>query len=262
MGVYVVTGGSSGIGAAAVETLRKDGHEVINVDLRNGDICANLATPEGRQTAIDGIYEKCPDGLDGIICNAGVSGNCGNLELVVSLNYFGTVKLARGVFDLLQKKNGSVVVTVSNTISQGTGRMDIVDLLNNVGDEQRIRNIVKNLDATNQTVGQAIYMATKYALARWVRRISTTWAARGVRVNAVAPGNVRTAMTDSLSDAAKFAVSALPIPVRYGSDALMDPEEIADSMKFLLSKQARGVNGIILFTDGGTDALLNSEKVY
>ncbi len=81
-------------------------------------------------------------------------------------------------------------------------------------------------------------------------------------MNAVAPGNVRTPMTDSLSDAAKFAVSALPIPVRYGSDALMDPEEIAESMKFLLSNAARGINGIILFTDGGTDALLNSEKVY
>ncbi|MBQ4283642.1 MAG: SDR family oxidoreductase [Lachnospira sp.] len=262
MGVYVVTGGSSGIGAAAVEILKKDGHEVINVDLKNGDICANLATQEGRDAAIAAIYERCQDGLDGIICNAGVSGNCGNLELVISLNYFGTVRLARGLYDLLKKKAGSVVVTVSNTISQGTGRMDIVDLLNNVGDEQRIRNIVKNLDANNQTVGQAIYMATKYALARWVRRVSASWAANGVRVNAVAPGNVRTAMTDSLSDAAKFAVSALPIPVRYGSDALMDPEEIAESMKFLLSKAARGVNGIILFTDGGTDALLNSEKVY
>lgn len=262
MGTYVVTGGSSGIGAAAVEILKNDGHEVINVDLRNGDICANLATQEGRDAAIQGIIERCPDGLDGIICNAGVSGNCGNLELVISLNYFGTVKLARGLFDLLQKKHGSVVVTVSNTISQGTGRMDIVDLLNNVGDEQRICNIVKDMDAKNQTVGQSIYMATKYALARWVRRVSATWAAKGVRVNAVAPGNVRTAMTDSLSDAAKFAVSALPIPVRYGSDALMDPEEIAESMKFLLSNNARGINGIILFTDGGTDALLNSEKVY
>lgn len=262
MGTYVVTGGSSGIGAAAVELLKSDGHEVINVDLRDGDICANLATQEGRDTAIEAIVEKCPDGIDGIICNAGVSGNCGNLELVISLNYFGTVKLARGLFDLLQKKNGSVVVTVSNTISQGTGRMDIVDLLNNVGDEQRICNIVKTMDSTNQTVGQSIYMATKYALARWVRRVSATWAAKGVRVNAVAPGNVRTAMTDSLSDAAKYAVSALPIPTRYGSDALMDPEEIAESMSFLLSKRARGVNGVILFTDGGTDALLNSEKVY
>lgn len=260
--VYVVTGGSSGIGAAIASALRDDGHEVINVDLKNGDICVNLASPEGRQQAIDEIWKRCPDGIDGIVCNAGVSGNCGNLELVISLNYFGTVRLARGVYDLLKKKHGSVVVTVSNTISQGTGRMDIVDLLNNVGDEQRIRNIVSKLDAKNQTIGQSIYMATKYALARWVRRVSASWAANGVRVNAVAPGNVHTAMTDSLSDAAKYAVSALPIPTRYGSTALMEPDEIAESMKFLLSDHARGVNGIILFTDGGTDALLNSEKVY
>ena len=199
MGVYAVTGGSSGIGAAVVELLKKDGHDVINIDLKNGDICANLAIPEGRQAAIDGLYERCPDGLDGIVCNAGVSGSCGNYELVISLNYFGTVRLARGVYELLKKKRGSVVVTVSNTISQGTGRMDIVDLLNNVGDEQRIRNIVSKLDTSNQTVGQSMYMATKYALARWVRRISASWAANGVRVNAVAPGNVRTAMTDSLT---------------------------------------------------------------
>ena len=106
MGVYAVTGGSSGIGAAVVELLRKDGHEVINIDLKNGDICANLATVEGRQAAIDGLYERCPKGLDGIVCNAGVSGSCGNYELVISLNYFGTVKLARGVYDLLKKKHG------------------------------------------------------------------------------------------------------------------------------------------------------------
>ena len=58
MSVYAVTGGSSGIGAAAVELLRKDGHEVINIDLKGGDISANLATPEGRQAAIDQLYEK------------------------------------------------------------------------------------------------------------------------------------------------------------------------------------------------------------
>ena len=41
---------------------------------------------------------------------------------------------------------------------------------------------------------------------------------------------------------------------------LMD--EIASAINFLISKEARGVNGIIMFVDGGTDALLNSEKVY
>lgn len=38
-----------------------------------------------------------------MICNAGVSGACGNLELIISLNYFGTVAVAKGVYDLLQK---------------------------------------------------------------------------------------------------------------------------------------------------------------
>lgn len=42
----------------------------------------------------------------------------------------------------------------------------------------------------------------------------------------------------------------------------MAPEEIAEVMVFLASDSARGVNGNIMFVDGGTDALLNSEKVY
>ncbi len=262
MGVYAITGGSSGIGAATKELLKQQGHQVINIDLKDGDICVNLATPEGRQQAIDTLHQMAPEGLDGLICNAGVSGSGGNYPLLISLNYFGTIRLARGVYDLLKLKKGSLVVTVSNTISRGTNRMDIVDLLNNVGDEEKIREIVSRYDSSSPTVGQDMYVASKYALTRWVRRISVSWAANGVRVNALAPGNVRTAMTDSLSDAEKYAVSALPVPTHYGESPLMEPEEIANAMVFLLSKQARGINGIVLFVDGGTDALLNSEKVY
>ena len=42
----------------------------------------------------------------------------------------------------------------------------------------------------------------------------------------------------------------------------MDPEEIASVIVFLSSDEARGVNGNVMFVDGGTDALLNTEKVY
>ena len=42
----------------------------------------------------------------------------------------------------------------------------------------------------------------------------------------------------------------------------MDPVEIAEVMVFLVSRKAMGINGNIMFVDGGTDALLNSEKVY
>ena len=58
MGVYVVTGGSGGIGGKTVEILRSQGHETINVDLKGGDINANIATKEGRQDVIDKIYER------------------------------------------------------------------------------------------------------------------------------------------------------------------------------------------------------------
>lgn len=262
MGVYAITGASSGIGAKTKELLEQEGHKVINIDLKGGDICVNLATPEGREEAITKLHEMCPEGLDGMICNAGVSGACGNLELIISLNYFGTIAIAKGVYDLLEKKNGSCVVTASNTISQGAGRMDIADLLNNIGDEKRILELVGGLDSSNLSVGNSMYVSTKYALARWVRRVSATWAANGVRINAIAPGNVNTAMTATMSTSAKMALNALPIPTQYGLETLMDPEEIAEVMIFLVSKKASGINGNVMFVDGGTDALLNSEKVY
>ena len=88
------------------------------------------------------------------------------------------------------------------------------------------------------------------------------WASLGVRINAIAPGNVETAMTAKLTPQERVAVLALPIPTLYGEDKLMDPADIASSIVFLVSQQAHGINGIILFCDGGTDALLNTEKVY
>ena len=65
MGVYVVTGGSGGIGGKTVEILRSQGHEVVNVDLKYSDICANLATKEGRAEVIHTMHAQYPDGIAG-----------------------------------------------------------------------------------------------------------------------------------------------------------------------------------------------------
>ncbi|MDO4438832.1 MAG: SDR family oxidoreductase [Eubacteriales bacterium] len=266
MGVYVVTGGSSGIGRKTLEILKEQGHEVVNIDLKSGDISVNLADREGRKEALRILHERYPDGIDGLCCHAGVSGACGNLKLIVSLNYFGTTNIAQGLFDLLKKKKGSCVVTSSNTISQGAARIDLVDMLNysqmKYVNEERILSVVDKFDASDLTVGNSIYVTSKYALARWVRRVSASWAADGVRINAVAPGNVATPMTSKMGDKAKAALEALPIPINYGTEELMVAEDIANVIVFLSSPLAHGVNGNIMFVDGGTDALLNSEKVY
>ncbi|PWG59559.1 SDR family oxidoreductase [Bifidobacterium catulorum] len=259
MGVYVITGATSGIGAKTAEILAKRGHEVVNIDLKGGDINANLATKEGRRYALDELHERYPDGIDAMICNAGVSGGRAPIPLIISLNYFGATTMAEGVFDLLRKRHGSCVVTSSNSIAQGSARMDVVGMLNNNPDEARIVNLVKDYDPK---VGHTFYAATKYSLARWARRMSAQWGASGVRLNAVAPGNVRTAMTANMLPEQRVAMEALPVPTHYGEEPLMDPVEVANVIAFVASPEASGLNGVVLFADGGTDALLHSEKVY
>jgi enoyl-[acyl-carrier-protein] reductase (NADH) len=69
-------------------------------------------------------------------------------------------------------------------------------------------------------------------------------------------------MTKALQGSAREALNALPIPTMYGKESLMPPEQIAGVFAFLTSPEAMGVNGNVMFFDGGTDALLNSEKVY
>ena len=252
-------GASSGIGAKTAEILRERGHEVVNIDLKDGDIEANLATKEGRAGAIAELHERYPEGIDAMICNAGVSGGKVPISLIISLNYCGATEMAKGVRDLLEKRGGSCVITSSNSIAQGAARMDVAGMLNNQADEDRILELVKDVDPA---VGHVYYASTKYALARWVRRMSPDWGSRGVRLNAIAPGNVRTAMTANMLPEQRAAMEAIPVPTHFGEEPLMEPIEIANAMAFIASPEASGINGVVLFVDGGTDALLNSEKVY
>ncbi len=250
MGVYVVTGGSGGIGGKTVEILRSQGHEVVNVDLKDSDICANLATKEGQGRGHSHHSRPVPRRHRRHDLQRRRLRACGNLKLMISLNYFGATNLAHGLFDLLKKKGGSCVVTSSNTISQGAARMDLVDMLNysqtKPVNEERILNIIEKFDESSLAVGNSIYVTTKYALARWARRVSASWAANGVRINTVAPGNVSTPMTATMSENAKAALAALPIPINYGTDTLMDPEDIANVIAFLVSPLAHGINGNVL----------------
>ena len=107
MGIYVITGATSGIGAKTAEILRARGHEVVNIDLKGGDINSNLASKDGRAAALAELHDRCPDGIDALICNAGVSGDNAPIPLIISLNYFGATEMARGAFDLLEKRHGS-----------------------------------------------------------------------------------------------------------------------------------------------------------
>ncbi len=95
MGIYVVTGGTRGIGEKAASALRGWGHKVINADIAGGDINADLGTEEGRSFTVKTVRGLCPDGLDGLISNAGIAFGKKPSD-VLSVNYFGALAVLRG----------------------------------------------------------------------------------------------------------------------------------------------------------------------
>ena len=257
MSTYVITGGTTGIGAAVREQLQAQGHEVFNIDFKGGDYLADLSTKEGRQGAVRAVFEKYPDGFDVLICNAGV-GPTAPPKIIFALNFFASVQLAEGLRPLLKKKHGNCVITSSNSITNMTVRMDWVDMLSDVMDEDRILEFA---DTIPRNLTPSCYSSSKRALARWVRRISPSWAVDGLRINSVAPGNTTTPMTQGMTEAQMDAALLIPIPTRYGTRTFLEAKEIANGIIFLASPMASGINGVILFVDGGIDALLRSEQV-
>lgn len=257
MGIYVVTGASSGIGLAIKEKLISNGNEVCNVDYKNGDITADLSKKEDRQRAVQEIYKMYPEGIDGLVCNAGV-GPTFPATQIFSVNFFAPVELSTALKPLLMKKQGACVFTASNTITLDIViRNDWVDLMVNSLDEEKVIEFATTIP---QQMGSMCYSSSKKALVKWIRRNSAAWAYDKVRINAVAPGNTTTAMTAGMTEQQWHSALLIPIPTRYGKKEFLDASEIANGMYFLLSKEASGVNGTTLYVDGGIDALLRTDE--
>lgn len=171
-------------------------------------------------------------------------------SLLVSVNYFGSV----GLVEALQPRfadPSSVVLLSSNSVTIQPGwDTEVVDACL-AGDEELARELADRLDSPTT------YPATKAALARWVRRHAPAWAADGIRLNAVAPGMVETALSAEVRADSTLAplMEALPIPIGRGAQ----PEEVAALIGLLVGPQGRFFCGSVLLCDGGTEALLRPD---
>ncbi|ATY13164.1 short-chain dehydrogenase [Amycolatopsis sp. AA4] len=252
----VVTGASSGIGAALSRLLAERGDQVLGVDLKGSDIDADLSTPPGRTAAAEEVGKRTGH-VDAVVTCAGTA-NPG--EVMVTVNYFGSTEFIEALQPLLAKSEAPRVVLVGSISGTQPNDPAVVEACLR-GDEQAALTAAREAIADNRAL--QLYPSSKSAIAQWARRTSVSegWADAGIAVNVVAPGVVRTPMTDGLfADPQMKAVmdKAVPMPLHGYAAA----EDVARVLAYFADAATTHITGQVVYVDGGAEATLRPAAHY
>ena len=254
---YVITGAASGIGAAAAALLTAQGHRVIGVDLHDADVIADLTTHEGRAALVAHVTELSGGRIDAVVANAGLATES---TATVAVNYFGALATLEGLRPLLSGSDAPRAVATASMASLFPVDDELVDACLAHDEPAALHRAKELLDAGQ---GGLIYGSTKRALARWIRRNAATpeWAGAGIPLNAVAPGIIRTPMTDaytSTDEAQKAILEMVPMPL----NGIADPDVVANLIAFLTSVENSHLCGQVVFVDGGSDVVIRGDSTF
>lgn len=244
MPVAVVTGAAQGIGRRAAEVLARDGFDIVLFDLRDAaDTTASLdrwgtrtleirgdVASEGEVADLAAAVREWSDRVDVLVNNAGVS-FIAPAEETTSAEW-------RRVLDV--NLTGPFLLCLEfGRQMLGAGSGSIVNIASVAG----IRGVSD----------RAAYNASKHGLIGLTRTLAGEWGGRGVRVNAVCPGWVKTEM--DVADQAAGGYTDLDIINQVPMGRFAAPDDIAEAISFLADPARSGfVNGVALPVDGGWTA--------
>jgi acetoacetyl-CoA reductase len=233
--VALVTGGTRGIGRAITERLVRDGFKVAANYAGNDEAAAKCADELGiKAFRWDvGDYDACADGI------AKITTDLGPIDVLV--NNAGVTRDA--TLHRMTREQWDDVIRIDLTSAFNLCRLTIEGMRErNYG---RIVNI-SSINGQKGQVGQVNYSAAKAGLIGFTKALAREYASRGVTVNAIAPGFVKTRMLEGVPDKALQAVLDVTPVGRFG-----DPMEIASSVLYLAAPAAGFVTGHVLDVNGG-----------
>lgn len=240
----LLTGAASGIGRATAIRLASEGARVFacDVDERGlGETVATITASGGAAVA------HRLDVSDAAACRAAVAACAARFgKLDVLCNIAGV--LTWNHFTEITEATWNRVLAVNLSGVFWMSQAAIPHLL-------ETRGVILNMASAAALKGQAYtapYAATKAAVASLTKSLAVEYAKRGLRVVALAPGGVKTALTaqTKFPDGADMSLIAKLMPLM----PLAEPEEIAAAVAFLASDEARYINGAVLPIDGAQTA--------
>ena len=248
--VVIVTGAADGIGWATAQHFASQGWAAALLDM-NGALAAERAQALGPQhsgwacdvtdaSAVKACVAEVVaqhDRIDALVNNAGIADQTApTLEQTVdAFDKVLSVHL-RGAFLMSQQ----VIAQMQQQQRDAQGNRGAIV---NIG----------SIASSGGIPGRNAYCAAKAGVLGMTRALATEWARQGIRVNAVAPGYVATALVAHLAD--QGAINASAIAQRTPLGRMAEPSEIAETIFFLASPAASYVTGATLAVDGGWSVL-------
>lgn len=236
----LVSGGSKGLGLAIATRLASSGYRVIAL--------ARSQTDELR-TAMSAHADALVFHACDLTDTAGIGAMVGELRRRVGPLY-GLVNNAglgtAGVLSMMRDPDIEALVRL-NTVAPLLLTKYVVRSM--MAERQgRIVNI-SSVVASSGYKGLAAYSATKASLEGFTRSLAREVGQLGITVNAVAPGFVDTAMTHSLTDSEREQITR-----RSALRRMVEPDDVAGAVEYLLGEKARNITGITLTVDAGNTA--------
>lgn len=235
--ICVVTGAAQGIGNAIARNMLAEGATVYGCDLREG----SMAMMEEENPAFHALYFDVSDATAAKAAMMGVRKEQGRIDVLV--NNAGVVfnkkigMIVREETELMFRINVIAVIELTQLVSRIMARTGGGSIVN-----------IASVTAVLGSAGQSAYSATKGAIISFTKSAAKELAPQGVRVNAVAPGIVKTERFEELYEASGDKIDARIGRIALGRLGL--PEDIARACSFLASDNASYISGQILGVDG------------